>query len=204
MEYGFFHIFASQRRRTNQIQGLRGLDDQLVTTKEDLDNIAKDYFQGLLATRGTGNLERIVSGVKRRVSNSMNQIIMAKYSLEEIYMTLKDMVLTKTPGVDGLPALCFQRYWHIVGQDVGQFCLNVLNRGTSLEYVNYTHIVFILKTEHPDNLLHFRPINLCTIIYKIISKIVPNHFQKVLDVCIDESQSTFIIVRLIIDNVLLA
>ncbi|KAA3477626.1 reverse transcriptase [Gossypium australe] len=42
------------------------------------------------------------------------------------------------------------------------------------------------------------------ILYKIISKPVANRFQQVLDCCIDEAQSAFVLGRLIIDNVLLA
>ncbi|KAK5838780.1 hypothetical protein PVK06_007518 [Gossypium arboreum] len=158
--------------------GLRGSDDQLATTKEELDNIATEYFQGLFTTK--------------------------EYNLEEIYMALKDMAPTKAPGVDSLPALFFQRYWHIVGPYVGQFCLDILNRGTSIESSNSAQIVRIPKIEHLNNLLHFKPISLCTVIYKLISKIVGNSFQKVLDVCIDESQSAFILGRLITDNVLVA
>ncbi|KAA3483060.1 reverse transcriptase [Gossypium australe] len=111
----FFHIFVSQLRRTNQIRGLRGLDDQLATTKEELGKIAIEFFQGLFTTKGTGNPERILLGVKRSIMDNMNQFLMTEYSLKETHMPLKDMVPIKAPGVDGLPALFFQRYWHIVG-----------------------------------------------------------------------------------------
>lgn len=60
------------------------------------------------------------------------------------------------------------------------------------------------KITHPDNLLHFRPISLCTIFYKIVSKTIAYCFQKVLNVCIDEAQSAFIPCRLITNNILLA
>lgn len=35
---------------------------------------------------------------------------------------------TKAPGPDGFPALFFQQYWHIVGEEVTSFCLDYLNR----------------------------------------------------------------------------
>ncbi|KAA3470487.1 reverse transcriptase [Gossypium australe] len=33
---------------------------------------------------------------------------------------------TKAPGADGFPALFFQRYWHIVGRDITDFCMGRL------------------------------------------------------------------------------
>ncbi|KAA3465977.1 reverse transcriptase [Gossypium australe] len=49
----------------------------------------------------------------------------------------------------------------------------------SLELYNVTNIVVILKIDQPTNLSNFRPISLCTVLYKIISKTTANRFQKV-------------------------
>lgn len=64
--------------------------------------------------------------------------------------------------------------------------------------------MLIPKTSKPNNMKNFHPIRLCSVLHKIISKTVANHFQKVLSCCIDEAQSAFIPKRLIIDNILLA
>ncbi|KAA3471908.1 reverse transcriptase [Gossypium australe] len=134
----------------------------------------------------------------------MNQSLMATFTEEEIIEAIKGMGPTKASGPDGFQAVFYQRYWHIIGHETSKFCLDILNNGESLEDINKTQLVLIPKTANPLNLKNFRPISLCTVICKIIAKTVANHLQKVLDVCIDDSQSAFVPGRLITDNVLLA
>ncbi|KAA3473503.1 reverse transcriptase [Gossypium australe] len=95
-------------------------------------------------------------------------------------------------------------YWHIVGTDVNAFCLGILNNGQSFGKTNSTDIVLIPKIKNPINLSNFRPISLCTALYKMVAKTVANRLQCVIGKCIDEAQSAFVPGRLISDNVLLA
>ncbi|XP_052478001.1 uncharacterized protein LOC128033827 [Gossypium raimondii] len=81
---------------------------------------------------------------------------------------------------------------HIVGKDIEEFCLGVLNDGKTLGDFNFTEIVLIPKIPNPTNLVNFRSISLCTIIYKIVAKVIANHLQEFIGGCIDNAQSAFI------------
>lgn len=119
-------------------------------------------------------------------------------------MAINDMRPTKAPGVDGFLALFFQKYWHIVGKEVSRFCLDVLNHGASLEDMNFKNIVLLPNVPNASSMINFRPISLCSVVYKINARMVVMRFKLVLDGCIDYSQSAFVTGRLITNNVVFA
>ena len=111
---------------------------------------------------------------------------------------------SKSPGPDGMPALFYQKYWDIVGSDVVSMVLNVLNSNISMADINKTYITLILKINNPAKMTDFRPISLCNVIYKFISKVLANRLNLVLPQIIYENQSVFLSESFITNNVLIA
>lgn len=116
----------------------------------------------------------LLSGIDTSISTEVNIFFTARYTEVEVYAALKEMGPTKTPGADGFPTLFYQCYWYIVGGDVIAFCVSILNDGKEFDLVNNTDIMFIPKCQNPTNSIKFRPINLCTILYKIVAKVITN------------------------------
>ena len=99
--------------------------------------------------------------------------------------------------------LFYQTYWYDVGMDITQAVLSCLNSGSILKSINHTFITLIPKVKNPEKVSKFRPISLCNVIYKIVSKVTTNRLKPLLNKIISETQSAFIAERLITDNVLI-
>lgn len=91
-----------------------------------------------------------------------------------------------------------------MGQDlvaeVNKFFLD----GCLREGLNHMNIVLIKKNANLEMMSEFRPISLCNVIYKVISKVLANRIKEVLDYVILELQSTFITSHLITDNIMIS
>ncbi|XP_065615736.1 uncharacterized protein LOC136061642 [Quercus suber] len=95
-------------------------------------------------------------------------------------------------------------YWDLVGANVIDCVLKILNTGVMPCGVNETNICLIPKTKAPCKITEYRSISLCNVIYKIVSKVLANRLKRILAEVIDESQSAFVPGRIITDNVLVA
>ena len=62
-----------------------------------------------------------------------------------------------------------------------KFCLDCLNGGRSVKCINHTQLCLIPKVKNVEKMSDVRPISLCNVIYKCISKALTNRLRKVLD-----------------------
>ena len=127
----------------------------------------------------------------------MNLELTKEYTTREVEVALKQMKPISAPRLDDMPPIFFKNYWNTVGHDVISATLSALNSGTIPPNINQTFISLIPKTKSPEIAKDFRPISLCNVTYKLISKTIANRLKKCFPKIVSESQGAFLSNRLI-------
>lgn len=123
---------------------------------------------------------------------------------EEIETTAFQLGPYKAPRSDGIPAFFYQEYWNTVKFDIFNTVHAFFHSGSLLKSLNHTYITLIPKTALPNDVHHFRPISLCNVVYKIISKLLVNRLKPFMDSLRTHFQNAFIRGRNITNNILIA
>ncbi|XP_024178589.1 uncharacterized protein LOC112184556 [Rosa chinensis] len=97
-----------------------------------------------------------------------------------------------------------KKYWDLIGHEVSNAVILMLTHSELPPDLTYTYVALIPKVREVVNMSHLRPITLCNVIYKIVSKVLANRLKSFLPTIISPQQSAFVPDRLISDNTLVA
>lgn len=79
-----------------------------------------------------------------------------------------------------------------------------LRHAHSLTEINKTYLTLIPLKDNPDSVLHYTPIRLCNICYKIISTLLANRLWSIFHKIISPLQNAYVPSKDIHDNILIA
>ena len=198
----YFHTRASDRRRRNTINSIMDENGNWHDSTDGIAEVVMSYFKNLFSTSYSTRISEVLDTIPTRVTEEMNQLLIQEFTRKEVKAALKQMHPTKAPGLNGMSAIFFQKYWSIVGNDVICMVLNVLNSNMSMVEINRTKITLVSKIKNLTKMTDFRPISLCNVVYILISKVLANRLKIILPQIISKNQSAFLSRRLITDNVL--
>uniref|UniRef100_A0A803PJK4 Reverse transcriptase domain-containing protein n=1 Tax=Cannabis sativa TaxID=3483 RepID=A0A803PJK4_CANSA len=202
----YFHQKASSRKAANKITKLTDSNGIVHSTQHGISNIIQEYFCNIFSTEGVHSaaIQNVLATVPCLLTIEMQEALSTPLTAEEVYQALKSMTEDGSPGLDGMSVMFYTNYWQIVGESVTKTVLKVLNEGGDPSSFNSTLITLIPKVKKPTTMSHLRPISLCNVLYKLVSKTIVLRMKPHLNSIISESQRAFLPSRLITDNILVA
>ncbi|XP_043697190.1 uncharacterized protein LOC122647970 [Telopea speciosissima] len=124
----------------------------------------------------------------------------AALQMEERFLKEKSRV--RWPGPDGFGAGFYKHSWEVIGEELTHAVQWFFANSFMPRSINATFITLVPKSGDVSTFAGFRPIALCNLLYKIITKILSNRIQHVIGSVVSHNQSAFIKGRSIVDNIL--
>eukprot|EP00253_Pinus_taeda_P015714 PITA_15714 len=182
-------------------------EGEILKSYHDISALLSDHFKSIAQEPHINREEAIkelTTAIPKTITTDQNWALCREVSLEEVEEAIRSMPNDKAPGPDGLTINFYKACWSIVKQDVWEVVEDSRSSGTILKSLNSTFLALIPKFEEPKTPDKFRPIALCNVIYKIISKVIASRLKMILPGIISEEQSGYMEGRQILDNILLA
>ncbi|CAA7058695.1 unnamed protein product [Microthlaspi erraticum] len=200
---GYFHATTRGRRTINKLAILEDCNGNSVYEEDKIVNVVTSYYQDLFITRSLNCTHTVNQAIQPCISEEVNKKLIAEPSPSEIKAALFSINPDKAPGPDGFSAGFFQSNWLVMGPKITEEVKEIFEAGVIPKSLNHTHVRLIPKTPSPKAITEYRPIALCNVYYKIISKILTTRLQPILPSIISETQTAFVPGRAISDNVLI-
>jgi hypothetical protein len=137
----------------------------------------------------------------RMVSDEELVALEKPVSEKEVLEVLKGFPKEKILGPDGWSVEFFIFFYDLVAKDLMEAVEESRIKGEVIKSLNSTFIALIPKVNGPTNFGDFRPIALCNLCYKVISKIIAQRLRPILSRSLSEEQFGFLKGRQINDAI---
>lgn len=121
----------------------------------------------------------------------------------EIQRTVFDLGPLKAPGPDGVTAALVQKSWSEFGPTVCSEVGRFFDTAQMRQEIAHSNLILVPKITGPTKVTDFRPISVCNLLYKVISKLLAHKMQPWMDFLISKSQTAFVPGREISENIIL-
>lgn len=159
--------------------------NEFIFDNEILKNMAKNFFSSRYFNDSPASYLNTIMVFPALYRGDVEHLD-ASATEEEIKKVLWSMGPTKAPGPNGFPTAFYQNCWSTVKVSLMDWINLVLSGNKSVSSINNTLISLIPKVPHLEVLLQFRPIRLFNVNYKVLTKLLVQRIQPLMDKLIGE------------------
>ncbi|KAF3773289.1 Transposon TX1 uncharacterized protein, partial [Nymphaea thermarum] len=171
---------------------------------EEMMEAASSFFDAFMNEDGATRdiMEGIADG--KMVSEEENATLLNPVTMEEVKQAVFGLDEDSAAGPDGFANDFYQIMWPTIQHHIHLAINNFFTCGKFVKSINRTNVMLIPKFRGATRIEDFRPIALYNSLYKIISKVMVNHMQNILNRITCLNQGAFLKGRIIHDQVALA
>lgn len=165
------------------------------------------FYRSLLTEPQADRMEaiqKITQHIPKLVTSAHNDSLMRTITMEEVGQAVMEMPAGKSPGPDGFTTDFFHSCWPIIKQEVWELVEDTRRTSGVLSAFNSAFLTLIPKEDGANNPNKFRPIALCNVIYKIITKVIANRLKPLMPNLTSQEQSRYVEGQKILDGIILA
>lgn len=168
----FSSIRADRAKRV--VTGVRDEQGRIVSDRVQMVRAATDYYRTAFSEKeiDVGSGEVFLDLLTQRVPLNIAQTLDAPLTLEELEGALNRMNRRKVPGIDGLPAEFYLKFWDILGPVLLEILSAVLRTGAMGGSLATGVISLLFKKGDPTDLGNWRPLTMLCVDYKLLAKVL--------------------------------
>lgn len=204
-KHKILHKSTLSHRSHNKILKLRDSQGKELVTHKEMESTLVQYFL-TIATEPILDrsqfIKKFTKYIPKLVTREDNHNLNRPISEDEVREVINEMQNGKALGQDGFIVDFFKACWETVKQDILDIVEDSRRSKSVLKVINASFIALILKQEKSSTLSKFRPIALCNVVYKIISKVIANRLKPLLPNLISKEQTGYVEGRQILNNII--
>ena len=201
----YFYQLENSRQSRNAIHELRMDEHTTVKTSRGILKECNTFYKNLYTEEPTDRSSQdwLLERLDSTLTSEDQALCEGELTVEECHAALSHMESGKSPGIDGLPAEFYSRFWGQLGRDLAETLNFSFQEGFLSASQRQGILRLLFKKDDPLSLKNWRPIALLNLDYKIATKALSNRIRKVLPNILSEDQTCGVPGRSIFENLFL-